>query len=411
MNNPATGHLRKKASVETDVYTLALERTEYAMRRFDRCVVSFSGGKDSTAVLNIAIEVARKLGKLPVEAIFFDEEAISPLTEHYVRRVYNSDEVRLKWVCLPVKHRNACSRKNPFWYPWAPEDQEKWVRPMPPEATTLDDVPRYPRTLAGRPTIPEAIGLFFPRAEYGDVGMMMGIRGDESITRLMAILAKQRETKPYLRRWEDGYSEGNLIKVYPIYDWTTQDVWTAPQLFGWDHNETYDLYEKAGVSRPAQRVAPPFGEEPLQNLWTYHECFPELWDKMSRRVPGVNTALMYSKTELYSFDELPEKPGDVSWEQFIAGWIEKHPPQFQKMIADSIRRLYVQHQIKAPGHPLAISAPHPYTGVSWGLLLKKAVRGDYKGRKMPNYTNDRARYVRELIEMGETPPEFVDGGT
>jgi predicted phosphoadenosine phosphosulfate sulfurtransferase len=50
-------------------------------------VVSFSGGKDSTAVLNTALVVAKELGRLPLDVVFFDEEAIHPPTIEYVERV------------------------------------------------------------------------------------------------------------------------------------------------------------------------------------------------------------------------------------------------------------------------------------------------------------------------------------
>ena len=76
--------IRKKQFQEQDVLTAAYERMRYIFRNFDKVVVSFSGGKDSTAVLNIAADVARELGKTPLEVVFFDEEVIPFPTKDYM---------------------------------------------------------------------------------------------------------------------------------------------------------------------------------------------------------------------------------------------------------------------------------------------------------------------------------------
>lgn len=57
----------------------------------------------------------------------------------------------------------------------------------------------------------------------------------------------------------------------------------------------------AGVPISQQRCSPPFGVEPLQKLHPYASCFPELWDKMVDRVPGVGSAVRYALTELHGF--------------------------------------------------------------------------------------------------------------
>jgi predicted phosphoadenosine phosphosulfate sulfurtransferase len=227
---------RPKRALSVDVYTLALERAANTLASFDHVAVGFSGGKDSTAVLNVTREVAhsdpRFARHLPLRFIFWDEEAIPVETEQYVRRMFSCDDIAGEWYCLPVKHRNACSRKSPWWWPWAPEAEAKWCRPLPPEAITgLPGFPVWPPE--ARLSIPDANGLFMP-PRLGNCALLMGIRAQESLTRLRAVT--RRPVENYLIKLDGGTCQGNIWKSYPVYDWTTEDVWTAPAKFGWDYN-------------------------------------------------------------------------------------------------------------------------------------------------------------------------------
>ena len=329
--------LLRQVPAGVDVYTLALERTAEILSRFDQVLVLFSGGKDSAAALEVTLEVAHSDPRferhLPLRAVFQDEEAIPFETEEYVRRTFSRPDVSGEWYCLPVKHRNACSRHHPWWWPWAPEDRDKWCRPLPPEAITeLAGFPINPPE--ARLTTVEMNGLLAP-PDAGNVAMVMGIRAQESLTRRRIVTSKKIDN--YITRYGEDTSQGNLWKAYPIYDWVTEDVWTLPAERGFDYNRAYDRLEMAGVSHSIQRCSPAFGEEPLQKLHTYAACFPDVWEKMAERVPGVGAAVRYALTELYSYHGRPEKPAGMPWPQFIAHYLRKYPPKDAALIATRIK--------------------------------------------------------------------------
>ena len=50
--------------LEVDVFEAARERLRHVFDTYDRVVVSYSGGKDSTCVLELATEVAKDLDKV-----------------------------------------------------------------------------------------------------------------------------------------------------------------------------------------------------------------------------------------------------------------------------------------------------------------------------------------------------------
>ena len=76
------------------------------------------------AAYRASIELARERGRLPLEVMTFDEEAIHPETVEYIARVAALPDVRFRWYCLPIQHRNACSRRQPYWHP-------SWIEPDP----------------------------------------------------------------------------------------------------------------------------------------------------------------------------------------------------------------------------------------------------------------------------------------
>ncbi|MGN7485295.1 DUF3440 domain-containing protein [Priestia megaterium] len=396
----------KAKQLNKDVLTLAKERIYKAFEIFDHVCVSFSGGKDSTVCLMLTYEIAKELGRLPLDVVFYDEEAIPYETEEYARRVSQMEGISFRWFCLPVVHRNACSRKQPYWNPWNPKEEDKWVRPLPPEAITYKDIPNY-KVLP----IPQLNGMLFPPSEYGTTGLVMGIRAQESLSRRRAVSMKIKEN--YISPSTGETDKGNVWKVYPIYDWYTEDVWTAPKKFGWDYNKAYDVMEKAGIKHNQQRCAPPYGEEPLGGLYLFKTCFPDIWDKMSERVPGANTASMYARTELYSFGKKAVRPEGMTWEEAINYYIKKFDESSQKLIAKRIQDEIKLHYKKTKD-PILDSTPHYDTGLSWDFLLMLAQRGDFKGRRSPLHKVDyenrhkaKEKYYKALEEKLKEDPNYA----
>lgn len=356
--------VRKKQYTDQNVLDAALERIRYIYSMFDHVCVSFSGGKDSTAVLNLCIQVATELGRLPVRAIFFDEEAIHPPTIEYVERTAARGDVALEWYCLPVKHRNACSNEQPFWFCWNPEEQNLWVRPMPPAAITT-----HPRFEFG-----ESFQDFCYKLLRRNEVILMGIRTQESLRRYR-IIANKKNDSFLSKNTDNGTYAG-----YPIYDWSSEDVWRLVKHLDLDYNGTYDTFNRTRFYNNLlrQRVCPPYGEEPLRGLWVYAECFPAMWHKMLYRVKGVATAWRYANTELYSNTG---KPAQLTWAAYAALVLESYVEvKYRDMVKENMEKAIQEHRNKTD-NDIPEEDAHPLSGVSWRLLAKIAVKGDFKGRQ------------------------------
>lgn len=232
---------RKRYNPDKNVLEAARERIAYTFDQCEKLYVSFSGGKDSTVMLHLVMAEAIKRGRT-VGLLIIDMEAQYRATVDHIQNCVDlyRNHIDLHWVCLPLNLRNAVTNYEPQWTCWDDDKPELWIRPKPADAVIDYDwfVPHM--------EFEEFMVLWGKWYSAGSkTGAFIGIRADESLKRLSSIVRWSR--KPMLdgKRWTTGLGD-NLYNIYPIYDWTTQDIWRYharhPEL---PSNRVYDLMHKA----------------------------------------------------------------------------------------------------------------------------------------------------------------------
>lgn len=172
-----------------------------------RVVISFSGGKDSTVLLEVCIIAAKLTGRLPVEAVIRDEEIMVPGTYEFVDRTAQRPEVQIHHLVTRHAISNVFNRAEPFWFAHDPRiPPERWVREPPDYAVVLDE------TDISRMTIPER----FPPAPGKDLYAATGLRVSESIVRMYSIYSAGGHVTRR-NRW-------GTYTARPVYDWSDGDA-------------------------------------------------------------------------------------------------------------------------------------------------------------------------------------------
>lgn len=378
--------LMKKAE-QKDVLTLALERMRYIYHTFDFVGVSCSGGKDSSIVVNLALEIAREQKRLPVHVYFVDEEVIPPEVDEYMLRLRENPDVDLKWVCVPlVYYTNSESQDR--WFTWDEQFKHLWLKPKSQFAITEVDGYDPEKSMMGASQVTSLL----MRNEKGRIANCVGVRATESLSRYRSVSRKEHEN--FLNRTTYGDGLGNLAvknknfwKAYPIYDWGDMDVWTAFASKGYDYCRAYDKMAMAGLSMHEQRIGPPFGSFSARSLWTWSECWPEYWDRVADRVAGVRTSSMYSKSAIYGKGQSNNirKPADMTWEQYLQKVLAKiKDAPLRNLLSGMVNRYILSHYRCTRGAPIAVYVQHPDSGVSWSHLIRIVMRKDKDSREMPS---------------------------
>lgn len=299
-----------------NVYEATRHRLELIFKEFDNIYLSFSGGKDSGVMLNIACDISRATVK-KFTLLYIDLEAMYKNTVDFVEQMVLSNRdcfTEIHWVCLPLLTTNSVSMYEPFWIFWEASKKDKWVRPMPAHDFIINEHNCPFDFFWPTMTFEDFIIKYAAwQGKKGKTACLVGIRSDESLNRWRAV---NRED---VARYNDlKYSvkvTDNVYNFYPIYDWHVKDIWTYNGKLKKPYNKTYDLMYKAGVPLHKMRICEPYGDEQKAGLNLFKIIEPATWVKLVDRVSGANFGNIYANTKATGTREI-KLPAGHTWKSY-----------------------------------------------------------------------------------------------
>lgn len=386
-----------------DVLEAAIDRTAWTFDHFERVYLSYSAGKDSTVMLHLAAQEARRRGRrLGVMLIDLEGQYRCTIEHAQAQLAAYDDVIDPYWICLPLALRNAVSVFQPKWTCWDPEAQEAWIR-QPPDGAITD---------------PATFDWFHPDMEFEEfvplfgewysegkpTACLVGIRSDESLNRYRTI-ASRSKVRVNGRQWTTKVSD-NVANVYPIYDWRTQDIWTwharNPTA---EVNPLYDLMHRAGVPLAHQRICQPYGDDQRRGLWLFQLIEPETWARVVARVNGANGGALYVQEwgSINGYRRIT-KPEGHTWQSFAELLLASMPPHMEQHYRDKVL-LHVKWW-QERGFPDGLPDESPYEleaarkAPSWRRVCKSLLRNDYwgKGLGFSQHKSDAYKAYQDLMK-------------
>ena len=269
-----------KFYTEQSVWDAALDRIKFLYQEFPNVIVSFSGGKDSTVILELALIVAKELNRLPVKVVFLDQEAEYQTVIDYIRERLKDPDIEPWWFQIPVKLFNSTSSDTDWLYCWEEGKDDEWMRPKEPGAIKVN---RYGT---------EKFKQLFERISFTEWGnqktaWLAGVRCEESPAREVGLTTAA--TYQHITWGRRLCEKRQHFNFYPIYDWSYTDIWKAIHSNGWPYCRIYDEQYKYGVGIWNMRVSNLHHETGFAKLYYLQEIEKETWEKLCKRLPGIST--------------------------------------------------------------------------------------------------------------------------
>lgn len=246
----------------------------------------------------------------------------------------NLDLLDVYWCCLPITLPCTVSSYAVEWQCWGERDKDRWIRPMPTEdyIVNLSNCPfDFFQEDMDYQEFWDKFGDWYSQGKL--TACLIGIRTVESLNRFRTILNPRKKTLND-QQWTKKNTEV-VYNCYPIYDWRTEDIWTANANFEWEYNKLYDLFYKAGVPVHSMRVASPFMSESKSSLGLYRVIDPHVWAKLCARVQGANFIATYGRQLNYNSFKLPE---GHTWKSFTKFLLDTLPEE----VSENFKRRFIQ---------------------------------------------------------------------
>lgn len=276
----------KRCEASINVVEAAERRLINVFRNGLPVYMSFSGGKDSLCLGQLVLSLAqrRKINPAQLTVQFIDEEAIFPCIEDKVkewRKKFMMIGAKFEWFCLEVKHFNCFNElsNDETFICWDSLKENVWVR-RPPAFAIRNHVLLHPRK--------DAYQDFLPRISRDGI-TITGIRTAESVQRLQNIATMVKA----------GKNVTNKGQIFPIYDWTNNDVWLYLLKEKVDIPDIYLFLWQSGTAKGQLRVSQFFSVDTARSLVKMNEYYPDLMERIILREPNAYLAALYWDSEMF----------------------------------------------------------------------------------------------------------------
>jgi len=109
-----------------------------------------------------------------------------------------------------------------------------------------------------------------------------------------------------------------------------------------EYNYVYELMYKNGLGIHQQRLCQPFGDDQKNGLDQYRAIEAENWDRLLKRVAGVNFGNIYCRTSALG-NIKSEKPAHLTWQEWALYLLESigiYNKKLEKHYAIKIRKFF-----------------------------------------------------------------------
>lgn len=368
-----------KIYLKQNVYEAALDRIRYLFDEFSNIIVNISGGKDSTVIFHLALQVAKEKNRLPLKVFFIDQEAEWQCVIDYMKTIMYREDVEPLWLQAPLKLFNATSHVEHWLHCWDEKEKDNWIHPKDPISIKEN---KY-----GTDRFAEMFTKFIG-VEFKDqkACYIAGVRTEESPARFNGLT--NYATYKYITWGKKNDIKNQHYTFYPIYDWSYTDVWKFIHDNKIEYCKLYDYMYQSGYHVRNMRVSNVHHETAVIQLFNLQEIEINVYNKLIKRIGGINSASQMQK-EFTTIKELPA---------MFKSWVEYRNYLLENLITDvNIRNIFKK---QFDSHDDKYIEPIQSNLIK--MQISSLLVNDYHGTKLSTFHAANGFYTRKKLNNVKT---------